>query len=217
MSAYKHALVVDDDSSEQRLVLAGSLLASCLETVTLAGVVHIRPDGTQQLIVGSIPGGGKLHPNGFAMLRDGSFLLANRGDGREGGVWRLHRDGQVEPFLLEVDGITLPRTNFVLLDDQDRVWVSISTVHKPDYEFSATRDDGFIALVDKRGARIVGRGIVWTNEFATDTIVRLDPQTDQMRPFALPSKDVGIRKMIIDAEGRLWYMGSHNGRLGVLE
>src|SRR5262245_54882272 len=33
------------------------------------GVVHIRPDGAQQLIVGQIPGGGKLHPNGFAMLR----------------------------------------------------------------------------------------------------------------------------------------------------
>lgn len=128
------------------------------------GVVHIHPDGKQQLITGQIPGGGKLHPNGFAMLRDGSFLLANRGDGREGGVWRLHRNGQVEPFLLEVDGITLPRTNFVLLDDQDRVWVSISTVHKPDYEFSPTRADGFIALVDKKGARIAGHGIVWTNE-----------------------------------------------------
>jgi virginiamycin B lyase len=58
---------------------------------------------------------------------------------------------------------------------------------------------------------------VWANEFATDTIVRLDPHTGQMRPFSLPSKDVGIRKTIIDAEGRLWYMGSHNGRLGVLE
>jgi virginiamycin B lyase len=62
-----------------------------------------------------------------------------------------------------------------------------------------------------------GAGIVWANEFATDTIVRLDPQTGQMRPFPLPSKGVGIRKMIVDAEGRLWYMGSHNGRLGVLE
>lgn len=128
------------------------------------GVMHIRADGAQQLIVGKIPGGGQLHPNGFAMLRDGSFLIANRGDGREGGVWRLYRNGRVEPFLLEVDGITLPRTNFVLLDDQDRVWISISTVHKPDYEFSPTRADGFIALVDKRGARIAGGGIVWTNE-----------------------------------------------------
>jgi hypothetical protein len=28
---------------------------------------------------------------------------------------------------------------------------------------------------------------------------------------------LGICKMIVDAEGRLWYMGSYNGRLGVLE
>lgn len=62
-----------------------------------------------------------------------------------------------------------------------------------------------------------GAGIVWANEFATDTIVRLDPQTGQIRTFPLPAKDVGVRKMSLDAAGRLWYMGSHNGRLGVLE
>ena len=62
-----------------------------------------------------------------------------------------------------------------------------------------------------------GAGAVWTNEFQTDTIVRLDPKTDGLRVFPLPSKDVGIRKMIVDADGRLWYMGSHNGRLGVIE
>jgi virginiamycin B lyase len=28
---------------------------------------------------------------------------------------------------------------------------------------------------------------------------------------------VGIRKMVVDANGRLWYMGSHNGRLGRVE
>jgi len=28
---------------------------------------------------------------------------------------------------------------------------------------------------------------------------------------------VGIRKMIVDADGKLWYMGSHNGRLGVVQ
>ena len=62
-----------------------------------------------------------------------------------------------------------------------------------------------------------GAGIVWANEIATDTVVRLDPKTDQIRVFPLPSKGVGIRKMIVDAEGRLWYMGSHNGHLGVIE
>jgi virginiamycin B lyase len=62
-----------------------------------------------------------------------------------------------------------------------------------------------------------GAGVVWVNEIQTDTVVRLDPRTGVSRTFQLPSKDAGIRKMIVDADGRLWYMGSHNGRLGVIE
>lgn len=62
-----------------------------------------------------------------------------------------------------------------------------------------------------------GAGMVWANEFATDTLVRLDPHSGQMRTFPLPVQDTGIRKMIVDAAGRLWYMGSHSGRLGVME
>jgi virginiamycin B lyase len=62
-----------------------------------------------------------------------------------------------------------------------------------------------------------GAGIVWVNEIQTDTVTRLDPKTGVTRVFPLPSKGVGIRKMIVDASGRLWYMGSHNGRLGVIE
>lgn len=61
-----------------------------------------------------------------------------------------------------------------------------------------------------------GAGIVWANEIATDTVVRLDPASGETRVVKLPSKDVGIRKMIVDAQGRLWYMGSHNGRLGMV-
>ncbi len=62
-----------------------------------------------------------------------------------------------------------------------------------------------------------GSGMVWANELATDTVVRLDPNTGKIRIFTLPSPDARIRKMIVDAKGRLWYMGSHNGRLGVIE
>ena len=62
-----------------------------------------------------------------------------------------------------------------------------------------------------------GAGMVWANEIQTDTVVRFDPKTEQFRVFQLPSKGVGIRKMAVDAQGRLWYMGSHNGRLGVIE
>lgn len=62
-----------------------------------------------------------------------------------------------------------------------------------------------------------GKGRVWANEIQTDTVALLDPGTLQFRVFKLPSSGVGIRKAIIDGEGRYWYMGSHNGRLGVIE
>jgi virginiamycin B lyase len=62
-----------------------------------------------------------------------------------------------------------------------------------------------------------GGGIVWVNEINTDTVVRFDPRSEQMRVVPLPSSNMGIRKMVVDASGRLWYMGSHNGRLGMVE
>jgi virginiamycin B lyase len=62
-----------------------------------------------------------------------------------------------------------------------------------------------------------GAGMVWINEINTDTVVRFDPGTEQMRVVKLPSTGVGIRKMVVDSRGKLWYMGSHNGRLGVIE
>ena len=43
MSAYKHALVVDDASSEQRLALAAAVLDRCEGVVMLDGVVALRP------------------------------------------------------------------------------------------------------------------------------------------------------------------------------
>ena len=139
-----------------------------------AGVMQIRPDGSQSLIGGAHLAGAR--PAAQRLRADARRLVPHRQSrrGQSGGVWRLHRNGQVEPFLLEVDGVTLPRTNFVYLDDQDRVWVCVSTVHWPDYEFSRDRADGFIALVDRRGARIAGTGIVWTNE------CRIDPSGQYM-------------------------------------
>jgi virginiamycin B lyase len=61
-----------------------------------------------------------------------------------------------------------------------------------------------------------GGGIVWNNEISIDTVVRLEPGSGEMRVVKLPSQKVGIRKMIVNARGRLWYMGSHNGRLGMV-
>lgn len=62
-----------------------------------------------------------------------------------------------------------------------------------------------------------GSGVVWANEITSDAVVRLEPKSGQLQALRLPSSNTGIRKMIVDAQGRLWYVGSHNGRLGVIE
>jgi sugar lactone lactonase YvrE len=128
------------------------------------GVALTRPDGSQALFAGALPGGRPLRPNGIALRRDGSFLLADLGD-TEGGVFALARDGAVTPFLERVDGIDLPPTNFVAEDGEGRVWITVSTRRRP--RAAAYRGDvadGFVVVVDRRGARIVADGLGYTNE-----------------------------------------------------
>jgi virginiamycin B lyase len=62
-----------------------------------------------------------------------------------------------------------------------------------------------------------GAGRVWVNGIDSDTVSVFDPVSERFRVIHLPSKNIGIRKAIIDAQGRYWYMGSHNGRLGMVE
>src|SRR5262249_14895922 len=128
------------------------------------GVAHVRPDGTQALYQSKLAEDRPLRPNGIALRRDGSFLLADLGDSL-GGVFALTRDGQVRPYLEEVDGVTLPPTNFVFEDSLGRTWITVSTRHAP--RASAYRGDiadGFIVVVDHRGARIVADQLAYTNE-----------------------------------------------------
>jgi virginiamycin B lyase len=80
-----------------------------------------------------------------------------------------------------------------------------------EYDLPAGRQGGPYAVT------VDGAGIVWANEINTDTVVRLDPLSGEMRVVKLPTENAGIRKMIVDARGKLWYVGSHNGKLGVVE
>lgn len=59
-------------------------------------------------------------------------------------------------------------------------------------------------------------GKVFVNEFNTDVVVILDPQTEAMRRIEVP-RNSGIRKMVIDQAGSLWYVGSTSGRLGRID
>ena len=128
------------------------------------GIATIGPDGAQSLCAGTLPGGRPLRPNGIALRADRSFLLADLGEAA-GGVFTLSRDGAVRPFLESVDGIDLPPTNFVAQDRNGRVWITVSTTRVPRaLGYRADVADGFIVLVDGRGARIVADGLAYTNE-----------------------------------------------------
>jgi virginiamycin B lyase len=59
-------------------------------------------------------------------------------------------------------------------------------------------------------------GIVWANQIKLDSMARFDPATGVMQVIRLPSANIGIRKLTSDGN-RIWYTGSHNGRLGVIE
>lgn len=79
------------------------------------------------------------------------------------------------------------------------------------YPMPAGKDGGPYAVT------VDAAGRVWANEINTDTVAIFEPKSESFRVIALPSQGVGIRKAIIDAQGRYWYMGSHNGRLGMIE
>ncbi len=157
------------------------------------------------------------HPYGLALDKTGSVWFCEIGAGKLGKLdpktgtiteLTLESGSQPRRMATAPDGslwVTLYGTGKLLHVDPDAAKV----IHA--YVLPGGPKSGPYAVT------VDGAGMVWANEFATDTLVHLDPQTGQMRTFPLPSKSVGVRKMIVDAEGRLWYMGSHNGRLGVLE
>ncbi|RMF40264.1 MAG: hypothetical protein D6754_03575 [Alphaproteobacteria bacterium] len=126
------------------------------------GVTLIAPDGRQQTVLAG--GDFKPRPNGIAILPEGGWLLAHLGD-EDGGVYRLGPDGTLTPELLEVEGAALPPTNYVHLDGAGRLWVTVSTRRQPrSLGYRPDCDDGFVVLVDGRGARIVADGLGYTNE-----------------------------------------------------
>ncbi|MBK6295841.1 MAG: SMP-30/gluconolactonase/LRE family protein [Rhodoferax sp.] len=132
------------------------------------GVAHLLPDGSQRLYLGQPLDGEPLKPNGIALCRDGSFLLTQLG-AEQGGVFRLHRDGRTEPFLRQVDGVDLPPTNYVVEDAHGRTWITVSTRLAPRaLGYRKTCNDGFVVMVDAKGARIVADGLGYTNECALD-------------------------------------------------
>jgi virginiamycin B lyase len=195
-----HTLVITDDQSTIWFTLQGGDKVASLDTKT--GVIReYRSSGG---------------PYGLALDKAGNVWFCRLGDSKMG---RLDpKTGQMS----EVDMGRRSQPRRVAAAPDGMLWVTLY-------------GNGKLAKLDPVAMKVVkeyplpggdagpyavtidGGGMVWANEINTDTVVRLDPKTGQMRVVKLPSHNVGIRKMVVDASGRLWYMGSHNGRLGVVE
>lgn len=193
------------------------------------GVSWIRPDGVTTLIQARNAPEGFL-PNGIALMPDRSFLIANLGPG--GGVYHLTQEGELTPRLLEVDGKRLPPTNFVGIDRQSRIWVTVSTWSIP-REQAARKDyaDGFIVLLDARGARIVAEGLGFTNEaivdpsgnwlYVNETIGRRNSRFPIRPDGSLGAKEVVAQfgagtfpdGFAFDAEGGVWVVSVVSNRV----
>ena len=159
--------------------------------------------------------------------RDGPYGLAMD---QAGNVWFCQASGQRvgridatsgQVMELDLGRGSLPRR--IAAAPDDTLWV-------------VRYGDGKLTHIDAKSVKVIknvdmpagpsghpyavtvdGAGKVWANEIGTDTVALFDPATEKFRVFALPSKNEGIRKMVVDAQGRLWYMGSHSGKLGVVE
>jgi sugar lactone lactonase YvrE len=201
------------------------------------GVQVVEPDGSQHAMGNAARREeARLMPNGLALLRDGSLLVANLG--ADGGVWRLWPDGRCEPWLTEVSGWRLPAVNFVWLDAQERVWMTVmfaSHAGAGRHGFRADLRDGCVLLadsVDQPGsARIVANDLYTPNEcrIALDgrSLVVNETFSHRVARYALkPDGSLGQRDVLaqfddktlpdgltLDVEGGLWVTGVAANRI----
>jgi gluconolactonase len=173
--------------------------------------------GGKQTIIGTMGGA----PNGLALERGGTILVANIDDGA---LYRLHPDGRHETVLDRLDGKKLGAVNFVYRDGE-RIWVTVSTRTEPRRTaMEKGIADGYVVLIDGGKARIAADGFVFTNEVRVDRARRYlyVAETGKGRVVRLPlSADGTLGKMEVygpehlfpgarvdgiafDAEGNLW-------------
>jgi sugar lactone lactonase YvrE len=191
------------------------------------GIMHITPGGNQRVI-----GSSSIHPNGFAMLQDGSFLVVN--NSVTGGIWRIARNpakASVEPYLTEVEGLPLIGVNFILLDHSGRIWITISSSLAFAGPIDRTATDGYIVLLDQGKSRIVADKLSWTNECRVHpdgkTLYVVETFGRRLVTFRIAANgDLSERKTVVefgdgdypdglafDAEGAVWLTNVFSNRL----
>ena len=140
--------------------------------------------------------------------------------------------GRSTPWLLRVDGVDLPPTNFVIEDGAGRFWVTVSTRLKPRaLGYRRSCNDGFIVRVDaarrghrrrrpglhQRGRRAPGGQWLYVNETFSRRLSRFALRDDG----SLGAKEVVTEfgpgtfpdGLAFDEEGHAWVVSIVSNRL----
>jgi sugar lactone lactonase YvrE len=169
------------------------------------GVARISPDGAQEIITQSFDATftqasddasrfteGTL-PNGLAFAQNGDILISNFGTDV---LEVMARDGETRLLYDTIDGEPIGKVNFVLRDSKDRIWLTISTRIKNWMKaISPNISDGYIALADEKGLRMVADGFRFTNE------IRLDAKEDYL--YIVETTGQRISRMKVGPDGSL--------------
>jgi hypothetical protein len=132
-------------------------------------------------------------PNGICFDTNGDFIIANWGTNH---IERMKIDGKLTTILTEIDGIALGKTNFPLRDSKGRIWFTVTTKTEPWSDQINTRaTDGYIALMDEKGVRIVADGFCGTNE------IRFDDNEGWL--YVVESTGMKISRLKVHADGSL--------------
>jgi sugar lactone lactonase YvrE len=129
----------------------------------------------------------------MAFLPNGDFIIANWGSDS---VEVMTREGRVRRLFDSIDGRPLGKANFVLRDSRGRVWLTVTTRMQPWTDsINARARDGYIALIDDQGVRIVAEGFEGTNE------VRLDAREEWL--YVVESNGRRISRLRVWDDGSL--------------
>ena len=170
------------------------------------GVVRIAPDGSQAIVTqtqaAAFEGAGDdatrftrgTLPNGLAFGKNREIYISNFGTDV---LEVMDRDtGETNLLYDSIDGAPIGKVNFVLRDSKDRLWLTVSTRIKNWMEaMSPNVADGFVALADENGLRIVTDGLAFTNE------IRLDANEEYL--YIAETTGQRVSRMKVAADGSL--------------
>jgi len=159
-------------------------------------------------------GAGRGRPDAIAVAGDGAVWVTEIA---EDALIRVGPDGRVERRLLPSG--SQPRG--VAVGPDGGVWVALFGRHellrlRPGTGRMQTWTMPSGSLSHPWALVIDTAGGVWTSEFTANTLACFDAGRERFTVWPVPTRGAGVRALAVDGRGRVWFVGSYSGRLGLV-